>query len=180
MLQYIVEKPKLKTIEAEALLAGICVDTKNFCFKTGVRTFEAASFLRRLGADTIDVKKLFTDDLDTYIKRSEIIKSAKVEKNVAIAICPPNIEDTVLAAQAADELLNITGIQVSFVFVKIENDIHISGRSLGDVNVQVILESLGGGGHMTMAGARLIETPLNEAVNKLKDAISKYLMEGEK
>jgi c-di-AMP phosphodiesterase-like protein len=180
MLQYMVEKPKVKTIVAEALLAGICVDTKNFFFKTGVRTFEAASFLRRLGADTIDVKKLFTDDLDTYIKRSEIIKSAKVEKNMAIAICPPKIEDTVLAAQAADELLNITGIQASFVFVKIEDDIHISGRSLGDVNVQVILEALGGGGHMTMAGARLTEVSLNEAVNKLKDAISKYLREGEK
>jgi c-di-AMP phosphodiesterase-like protein len=180
MLQYMIEKPKIKTIEAEALLAGICVDTKNFFFKTGVRTFEAASFLRRLGADTIDVKKLFTDDLDTYIKRSEIIKSAKVEKNIAIAICPPKIEDTVLAAQASDELLNITGIQASFVFVKIEEDIHISGRSLGDVNVQVILESLGGGGHMTMAGARLTAMSLDEAVGKLKDAIGKYLKDGEK
>jgi c-di-AMP phosphodiesterase-like protein len=180
MLQYIVDKPKLKRLEAEALLAGICVDTKNFYFKTGVRTFEAASFLRQLGADTIDVKRLFADDLDTYIKRSDIIRSAKVEKNVAIAICPPKIEDTVLAAQAADELLNITGIQASFVFVKIEEDVHISGRSLGDVNVQVILEALGGGGHMTMAGARLNNASIEEAVNKLNDAISKYLREGEK
>lgn len=180
MLQYLVDKPKLKRLEAEALLAGICVDTKNFYFKTGVRTFEAASFLRQLGADTIDVKRLFADDLDTYIKRSDIIRSAKVEKNVAIAICPPKIEDTVLAAQAADELLNITGIQASFVFVKIEEDVHISGRSLGDVNVQVILEALGGGGHMTMAGARLNNASIEEAVNKLNDAISKYLREGEK
>jgi cyclic-di-AMP phosphodiesterase len=180
ILQYIGEKPKIKQIEAEALLAGICVDTKNFFFKTGVRTFEAASFLRRLGADTIDVKKLFTDDLETYIKRSEIIKSAIVEKNVAIAICPAKIEDTVLAAQAADELLNITGIQASFVFVKIEDDVHISGRSLGDVNVQVILEALGGGGHMTMAGARLMNTTVAEAIDKLKDSVNKYLREGEK
>jgi cyclic-di-AMP phosphodiesterase len=180
ILQYIIEKPKVKQLEAEALLAGICVDTKNFFFKTGVRTFEAASFLRRLGADTIDVKKLFTDDLETYIKRSEIIKSAVVEKNVAIAICPAKIEDPVLAAQAADELLNITGIQASFVFVKIEDDVHISGRSLGDVNVQVILEALGGGGHMTMAGARLTNATVAEAIEKLKESVNKYLREGEK
>jgi cyclic-di-AMP phosphodiesterase len=179
ILQYIIEKPKIKQVEAEALLAGICVDTKNFYFKTGVRTFEAASFLRSLGADTIDVKKMFSDNLDTYKKRAEIISSATVEKNIAIAICPPNIKDTVLAAQAADELLNITGIQASFVFVKIEDDIYISGRSLGDVNVQVILETLGGGGHMTMAGAKLTKLSLDEAAHMLNDAISKYLREGE-
>lgn len=179
MLPYMVEKPRLKTIEAEALLAGICVDTKNFSFKTGVRTFEAASFLRRLGADTIDVKKFFADDLETYLKRAEIIKSAKVYNNIAIAICPQEIEDTVLAAQAADELLNITGIQASFVFVKIKDEMFISGRSLGDVNVQLILESLGGGGHMTMAGAKLKSVTVDEALEKLKDAIGKYIREGE-
>jgi cyclic-di-AMP phosphodiesterase len=180
IIQYIIDKPKLKQVEAEALLAGICVDTKNFFFKTGVRTFEAASFLRRLGADTIDVKKLFSDNLDTYKKRAEIISSAIVEKNIAIAICPPNIKDTVLAAQAADELLNITAIQASFVFVKIEEDIYISGRSLGEVNVQVILEALQGGGHMTMAGAKLTGLPLEEAVDMLKNSINKYLREGER
>ncbi|NMM62056.1 DHH family phosphoesterase [Clostridium sp. P21] len=179
MLQYMVEKPKIKVIEAEALLAGICVDTKNFCFKTGVRTFEAASFLRRLGADTIDVKKFFADDLDTYLKRAEIIKSAKIFNNIAIAVCPSEIEDIVLAAQAADELLNITGIKASFVFVKIKEDVCISGRSLGEVNVQVILESLGGGGHMTMAGAKVKQITVDEALQKLKDAIGKYVMEGE-
>lgn len=180
IIQYIVEKPKLKQLEAEALLAGICVDTKNFYFKTGVRTFEAASFLRRLGADTVDVKKLFSDDLDTYIKRAEIIKSARVENNIAISICPPNIEDTVLAAQAADELLNITGIQASFVFVKIENDIYISGRSLGEVNVQVIMEALGGGGHMNIAGTKLSNISIEDAIDALKEAIEKNLMEGDK
>jgi c-di-AMP phosphodiesterase-like protein len=179
MIQYMVEKPKLKSIEAEALLAGICVDTKNFYFKTGVRTFEAASFLRRLGADTLDVKKLFSDDLDTYLKRYEILKSAKVSNGIAIAICPPTIEDSVLAAQAADELLNITGIHSSFVFVKIGDEVLISGRSLGDINVQVLLESLGGGGHMTMAGAKLKSVSIEEAVEKLENAIDKYLMEGE-
>lgn len=179
MLQYMIEKPKVKVIEAEALLAGIFVDTKNFCFKTGVRTFEAASFLRRLGADTIDVKKFFADDLDSYLKRSEIIRSVKVFNDIAIAICPEKIEDTVLAAQVADELLNITGIQASFVFVKIKDEIYISGRSLGDVNVQLILESLGGGGHMTMAGAKLKSLTIDEALSKLKDAIGKYIREGE-
>lgn len=179
MLQYMLDKPRLKPMEAETLLAGIYVDTKNFYFKTGVRTFEAASFLRRLGADTLDVKKLFADDLDTYLKRAEIIKSAKVDNNIAIAVCPPEIEDTVLAAQAADELLNITGIQASFVFVKIEDEILISGRSLGKVNVQIILESLGGGGHMTMAGTRLKNINMEEAQEKLQDVIDKYLREGE-
>lgn len=179
MLQYMVEKPKIKIIEAEALLAGIYVDTKNFSFKTGVRTFEAASFLRRLGADTVDVKKFFADDLDTYLKRAEIIKSAEIFNNIAIAVCPNEIEDIVLAAQAADELLNITGIKASFVFVKIKDNVCISGRSLGEVNVQVILESLGGGGHMTMAGVKIKQVTLDEALKKLKDAIGKYIMEGE-
>lgn len=179
MIQYMSDKPQLKVLEAEALLAGICVDTKNFYFKTGVRTFEAASFLRKLGADTIDVKKLFSDDLDTYLKRYEIIKSAEVINGIAISICPPKIENIVLAAQAADELLNITGIHSSFVFAKIEDDIHISGRSLGDINVQVILEALGGGGHMTMAGAKLKSNTIEEAVEKLKNAIDKYLKEGD-
>ncbi len=179
MLQYMVENPKIKTIEAEALLAGICVDTKNFCFKTGVRTFEAASFLRRLGADTIEIKKMFSNNLEAYLKKADIIKSAVVEKNIAVAVCPVEITDVVVAAQAADELLNITGIQASFVIVKIEKDVFISGRSLGDVNVQIILEDLGGGGHLTMAGARF-EATCEDAVIILKDAIDKYLREGEK
>lgn len=179
MLQYMVDNPKIKQIEAEALLAGICVDTKNFYFKTGVRTFEAASFLRRLGADTIDIKKMFSNNLESYIKKADIIKSAVVDKNMAIAVCPDEITDSVIAAQAADELLNITGIQASFVIVKIDEDVFISGRSLGDINVQLILEDLGGGGHMTMAGARFKATT-KEAVNILKEAIDKYLREGEK
>ncbi|EQB89086.1 hypothetical protein M918_22085 [Clostridium sp. BL8] len=180
IIQYMVEKPKLSKIEAIGLLAGICVDTKDFYFKTGVRTFEAAAFLRRLGADTIDVKRIFTDDLNVYLMRAEIIKAAQVKNGIAVAKCPPNIEDTVLTAQAADELLNITGIQASFVIVKMEGDAYISGRSLGDVNVQVILESLGGGGHMTMAGAKLKSMSLDEAAEKLNEAIDKYLREGEK
>ncbi len=180
MIQYMVEKPNTSPIIAEALLAGIYVDTKNFYFKTGVRTFEAASFLKKFGgADTIDVKKFFASDLDTYIKKLEIIKSVHVKNHIAIAVCPENIEDNVLAAQAADELLNISGIQASFVFVTINNETYISGRSLGDINVQLILEMLGGGGHMTMAGAKLEKVNLKEAVEKLELAIDKYLREGE-
>ncbi|NEZ47880.1 DHH family phosphoesterase [Clostridium niameyense] len=179
MIQYMVEKPNISPIIAEALLAGIYVDTKNFYFKTGARTFEAASFLKKLGADTIDVKKIFSSDLDTYIKKLEIIKSAEIKNEIAIAICPPEIQDNVLAAQVADELLNITGVQASFVFVEIKNEIFISGRSLGKLNVQLILEMLGGGGHMTMAGAKMQSISLQDAINKLKNAIGKYLQEGE-
>ena len=179
LIQYMVEKPKLKEIEAVALLAGICLDTKNFCFKTGVRTFEAAAFLRRQGADTVDVKRIFSEALDVYITRSEIIRTAKLRNGIAIAKCPPNLSNLVLAAQAADELLNITGIQASFVIVKIEGEVYISGRSLGDINVQVILEDLGGGGHLTMAAAKLRETSQDEAEQLLNNAIEKYLRKGD-
>ena len=180
MIQYMVDKPKLRRIEAVSLLAGICVDTKNFYFKTGVRTFEAAAFLRRHGADTMDVKKMFADNLNIYLQRADIIRAAKVKNEIAIAVCPPIIEDTVLAAQAADELLNITGIQASFVIVKIGDEVFISGRSLGRINVQLILETLGGGGHMTIAGTKFTSLKLEEVVVKLNEAIDKYLREGEK
>lgn len=179
MLPYLVDKPELKKIEAMTMLSGIYLDTKNFYFKTGVRTFEAAAVLRRLGADTLSVKKMFKENLEDFIKKVDIIKSAEILSNIAIAICPEDMEDNVIAAQVADELLNITGVHASFVFVKIEEDIYISGRSLEVVNVQVILESLGGGGHMTMAGAKLAKTNMDDAVNMLKEAISKYLREGE-
>lgn len=180
MIQYMVDKPKLKHIEAVCLLAGICVDTKNFYFKTGVRTFEAAAFLRRHGADSLDVKKMFSHDLNIYLKRADIIRSAIVQNEIAIAVCPNAIEDTVLAAQAADELLNITGIEASFVIVKIGDEVFISGRSLGKINVQLILETLGGGGHMTMAGTKFTSLKLEEVAVKLNKAIDEYLREGEK
>ncbi|MHC1719107.1 MAG: DHH family phosphoesterase [Clostridiaceae bacterium] len=173
MIQYMVDKPPLTKAEAEAMMIGIFIDTKGFLFKTGVRTFEAASFLRRHGADTMDVKKLFSDDFEAYLQRSEIIKTAKIEDGIAIAVSPPGIEDMVLAAQAADELLNITGIQASFVFVKIGDEILLSGRSTGDINVQLIAEMLGGGGHMTMAGSKFTGITIEEAIEKLKDAIEK-------
>jgi c-di-AMP phosphodiesterase-like protein len=179
MLQYMVEKPPLTKVEAEALLAGIFVDTKGFYFKTGVRTFEAASFLRKFGADTLDVKRLFSDDFSTYLKRAEIIKAAVVENGVAISVCPPESEDPVIAAQAADELLNITGIRASFVLVQMGEEILLSARSLGDINVQLIAESLGGGGHMTMAGVAFTGVTMEEALDKLKNAIEKDRKEGD-
>lgn len=179
LIQYMVEKPKLREIEAVALLAGICLDTKNFCFKTGVRTFEAAAFLRRLGADTVNVKRIFSEPLDVYITRADIIKTAKVKDKIAVAKCPPEISNSVLPAQAADELLNITGIQASFVIAKIEEDTYISGRSLGEINVQVILEYLGGGGHLTMAAARIKDITQEQAEELLNDAIEKYLRKDE-
>ena len=179
MVQYMLDKPKISKLEAEGLLAGIYMDTKNFTFKTGVRTFEAASFLRKLGADTIDIKKIFSNNLENYITKAEIIKSAKVEDNIAIAICPDTVKDIVTAAQAADELLNITGIKASFVFVIIEDSIYISGRSFGDINVQVILEALDGGGHMTMAGTRLKGVSLEDALTMLKKSIKENLREGD-
>lgn len=180
MIQYMDEDYNIKPLEAEALLAGICVDTKNFYFKTGVRTFEAAAFLRKNGADTIDVKKLFSSDLESYIKKSQIIESAKIiYDKVAIAICPKDIEDNIVAAQAADELLNISGIQASFVLVKIKDNVLISGRSFGDINVQIILERLGGGGHITMAGAKVEGASVDEVLAHLNEAIDKYLKEGE-
>ncbi|PJI08379.1 MULTISPECIES: DHH family phosphoesterase [Clostridium] len=180
MIQYMDENHKLKPIEAEALLAGIVVDTKNFSFKTGVRTFEAAAFLRKNGADTIEIKKLFSSDFENYVKKSEIIRSAKiVHNNIAIAVCPSEIDNNVMAAQAADELLNITGIKASFVLIKIKNNILISGRSYGDINVQIILEALGGGGHITMAGAKIKSSSVNDILINLNKAIDKYLEEGE-
>ena len=178
IIQYMVEKPNLTRIEAEGLLAGIFMDTKGFSFKTGVRTFDAASFLKSLGADTIEVKKMFTDDLSSYLQIADTIKSAEVNNKVAIAITPENI-DTVIVAKAADELLNISGISVSFVLGRIGNDIYISGRSLGDINIQIVLESLGGGGHMNIAGAKVSNATVEEVVIKLKESIEKYLRIGE-
>lgn len=178
IIQYMVDKPKLTRMEAEGLLAGIFMDTKGFSFKTGVRTFEAASFLKSLGADPIEIKKMFTDDLEDYLRIAETIKSAEVNNSIAIAVTPKNI-DTVIIAKAADELLNISGISVSFVLGEINDEIYISGRSLGDINVQIVLEALGGGGHMNIAGAKIPNSTIDDVINDLKEAMKKYLRIGE-
>lgn len=176
IIQY-VDDVKIEKEEAEAMYAGIFMDTKNFTFKTGVRTFEAASFLKRMGVDTIEVKKLFQIDLNTFVKKWAIIENATTYRDkVAIATCSKNDNDMqTIVAQAADELLNITGISSSFVICDMGEKIIISARSFGDINVQVITEKLGGGGHMTIAGAQLSDTTIEEVIEKLKKAIDEYI-----
>ncbi|MDD3839436.1 MAG: DHH family phosphoesterase [Clostridia bacterium] len=182
ILQYIVEKVKLTNIESLALLAGITVDTKNFSFKTGVRTFEAASFLRRAGADTTAVKMLFQDDLNTFIARAEVVKNAEViEEGIVISVCPEDVENpSLIVAQAADELINIRGIKASFVLYGDEDGTIISARSLGDINVQLILEKLGGGGHLSIAGAQLKGIGIEQAKQRIRSLVLEYLKEEEK
>lgn len=182
ILQYMENKINIEKIEAEALMAGIAVDTKNFTFKTGVRTFEAASLLKRFGADTTQVKQFFQDDLTTFISKANLVSSAKLyDHDVAISVCYDIVPNaTLIAAQAADDLLNIRGIATSFVIsMNEENIVFISGRSLGDTNVQMILEKLGGGGHMTTAGAQFKETSMDAVHDMLISAINDYFEESE-
>ena len=179
ILQYTNDKMTLTKLEAEALYSGMVIDTKNFTFKTGVRTFEAASFLRKQGVDTVAVKTIFQQDLQSYIRRGDIIKNAEiVRENIAISIAQKADEAThIIAAQAADELLNIKGVNASFVLFYSGDGISISGRSLGGINVQVILEKLGGGGHLTIAGAQLSHVNAQEAKEELLNAIEDYYLE---
>ncbi len=175
IIQYISINVEIPLVEAEALYAGILTDTKNFTFKTGVRTFEAAAFLKRLGVDVFAVKKLFDNDIDTYVAVADIIRTAeKVRSDVAIAICPPEISNGMqIAAQAADELISLNGIETSFVLVDNKDYINVSGRSNGSMNVQVVLEKLGGGGHQTIAGAQIYNSDMETAKNMVLDAIFK-------
>jgi len=185
ILQYIGGHVKLSKSEAECLYAGIVVDTKNFNFKTGVRTFEAASFLKKFGVDTIAIKRLFQTDFEDYKMRVNIVSHAEViYKNIALSTCElsniSNNESSIIVAQAADELLDIGGISASFVVCAAVDSVIISARSLDDINVQVILETLGGGGHRTVAGVQLQDITIAEAKDKLTDAILKYLKENNK
>lgn len=179
MLLYINREVKLSKTEADGLLAGITVDTKSFEFKTGTKTFEAAAFLKRHGADTIRVKTLFQATLEDYIIRSDIVRKANIfNDNMAISTAPSNVENPpLIAAQAADELLNISGIEASFVLCEYEDKIMISARSLGSVNVQLIMEKLGGGGHQTVSGVQIENIELNDVIIKLKCVINEYLQE---
>jgi len=179
ILQYVDSGVSLLKEEIQCLFAGMVLDTKNFQFKTGVRTFEAASYLRMKGVDTIAVKRLLQSDIDTISRKSYIISKATVYKNCIAISSYDNDSDNanLLGAQAADELLSISGISTSFVLCRKNNVIIISGRSLGDVNVQIILEKIGGGGHLTMAGAQLIDVDMEEGINKLYDAINEYFVE---
>ncbi len=179
MIQHIGKKVKLKSIEADALLAGITVDTKNFAVKTGAITFESAAFLRRNGADSIRVRRLFQNDIESYKAKATAVRDAELFRgNMAISICPSNVENSMLvAAQAADDLMNVTGIEASFVCSKVGELVYVSARSYGNVNVQRIMEKLGGGGHFTVSGAQLRDCTEEEAKAQIRKAIEEYLEE---
>lgn len=179
ILQYTDVKIKLKPIEVEGLYGGIMVDTKNFTFKTGVRTFEAAAYLRKCGVDIIKVKKWFQSDLNSYNEIANIVRNAEMyENSIAIAIYDKEDKDAnLICAKAADELLTISDITASFVLGNVGDKICISGRSIGDVNVQLILEKLGGGGHITLAGAQVEGMTLEEVKQELINRINEYFSE---
>lgn len=180
IIQYAADDVKLTLLEAESLYGGIMVDTKNFTFKTGVRTFEAAAYLRKFGVDIIRVKKWFQADLESYNVIAEIVKNVEIiHDTIAIAIYDNmRDEDTnLICAKAADELLTISDITASFVMGKVGEKVFISGRSIGDINVQIILEKLGGGGHITLAGAQLEGFSLTEARDELMIRINEYFSE---
>ena len=174
LLGYLLETGDLLKTEAEALLAGIVLDTKNFTNRTGGRTFEAAAYLRRAGADTQDVQRMFQSDLESMIDRYAIIRRAVLyREDLAIAAIDEPCE-RVTAAKAADELLTLSGVQASFVFYPKDDGVYISARSLGEVNVQVIVEALGGGGNSTSAGGQLPGVTVEQVCQKLQEAIDKY------
>ena len=174
LLGYLLEPGDLLKTEAEALLAGIVLDTKNFTNRTGGRTFEAAAYLRRAGADTQDVQRMFQSDLESMIDRYAIIRQAVLyREDLAIAAIDEECE-RVTAAKAADELLTLSGVQASFVFYPKDGGVYISARSLGEVNVQVIVEALGGGGNSTSAGGQLPGVTVEQVRQMLQEAIDKY------
>ena len=176
LIQYFGSECKISIRDAEALLAGIMLDTKNFVMRSGSRTFEAAAYLKKLGADTIAVKNLFSDTLNTYREKSILIQSATLFHGCAIASTESNAPELRLAApQAADELLGIIGVKASFVIYRMDGVCYISARSLGSFNVQLIMEAIGGGGHQTMAGAQL-NVSVEEAVKKVKEAIDNFII----
>ena len=175
LLQYLCEPSEVLREEAEALLAGIVLDTKHFTLRTGGRTFEAAAFLRRAGADTTDVQRYFQNDLSDVVKRYDVLRRAEIlPSGIAVAAIPEDGVDRVAAAQAADELLTLRGVKASFVLCRKGAGVILSGRSLGEVNVQVILEALGGGGNSTTAGGQIAEGDVAEVRAKLLDVIEAY------
>lgn len=178
LLQYMVQTSEIQREEAECLLAGIYLDTKGFSIKTGVRTFEAAAYLKRAGAEMVEVKKLFQSTFHEYMMCQRIISSARdCGGGVILAISGEEIPDRVLAAQAADSLLNIIGVRASIVAFRQGEDTIVSARSLGQINVQIVMEKLGGGGNITAAGAQLRGVEMEEAEPRILDAVSEYLAE---
>lgn len=182
MLQYIEEKVKIRPIEADAMYAGIMIDTDNFLTKTGVRTFEAASYLRRNGADMVRVRKMFRSDMYEYKQLAEGVMNAEIYRDAfAISKVKPDNSDapTVIAAKVANDLLNVEGIRASFVVTESNGTAYISARSVDDINVQVVMEKLGGGGHANIAGAQLEGTTDELAVYKIKELLEEMYKEGD-
>ncbi len=176
VIQYFPMKEDPACYYADAMLSGIMLDTKDFVMKTGVRTFEAAAYLKKLGADTVAVKLLFAASIETGIKRAQLIESAKIHNRCAIASSKESSpEIRIASAQAADELLNISGVDASFVIFPAGTGANISARSFGAINVQIIMEKLGGGGHQTMAAVQLRETTVSEAEKLLSEAIDEHI-----
>lgn len=181
ILQYICDNIKIKPIEADTLYAGIIIDTNNFTNKAGARTFEAAAFIRRNGADIVRVRKLLRSDMNEYKAKAEAVRRAEVyHDNFAISVCPSaNLQSpTIVGAQAANELLNISGIKASIVLTYYNDEIYVSARSIDEVNVQLIMERLGGGGHMTIAGAQLKDMDIEEAIELVKKTLDDMIQEG--
>lgn len=176
LIEYLPYKIKIGSVVADSLLSGIMLDTKNFVLRTGAKTFETAACLKKAGADTVRVKQLFSDSMAAYKSKSEIISSAESYRGCAVAVAKSNTgEMRVVASQAADELLNIKDISASFVVFKTDNVVNVSARSLGGINVQVIMEALGGGGHQTMAAAQFENETTQSVSQKVKEAIDKYM-----
>ncbi len=182
VLQYISDEVALKADEADCLYGGMMIDTNNFMTKTGVRTFEAAAYLRKNGADVTRVRKMFRDDVSSYKARAEIVSNAEIYDRVfAMAVTPDTVVDspTIIGAEAANELLNINGIRASFVFTYYQGEVFISARSIDDVNVQVIMERLGGGGHMNIAGTQIKDVTIEDAKAALIDVLREMKGKGE-
>ena len=182
VVQYIADGIKVRPPEADAMYAGIVIDTQNFTNQTGVRTFEAAAFLRRSGADITRVRKLFREDMKDYQAKAEAVRAAEVYMDAfAISTCPAEgIESpTIVGAQAANELLEIRGIKASIVLTDYNGTVYFSARSIDEVNVQVMMEKLGGGGHRTIAGAQMKDVTVEEAKTRLKEVIQEMMSEGQ-
>ncbi|MDE6357230.1 MAG: DHH family phosphoesterase, partial [Eubacteriales bacterium] len=181
MLMYINKNISVKSIEADSILAGIIVDTKNFAFKTSSKTFEAAAFLKKKGADTVRVKKLFKNSLENYNAKADVVKNAEIfNKDMALSVLTTEVSNPILTvAQAADDLLSIENINASFVLYQANEMIYISARSFGNINVQIIMEMLGGGGHQSMSATQIKDVSIEEAKELLKNAINQYLKEEE-
>ena len=175
LIEYVLEKKDILPIEAKALLAGIFLDTKSFNVRTGERTFEAAAYLKQIGADTTEVKQLLQSDFQETMAKYNIIKSAKLYKSEIAIAALPSATTRALAAQSADELLNISGITASFVLYQDENRVIVSARSMGNINVQMILEPLGGGGNGATAGAQIKDSTVEQVKEALCVSIDEYL-----